>query len=413
MNVLYKTGIFTYRILAASLAPFSNKTKLFVQGRKRIYADIPTSWTNDQRKVAHFHTASLGEFEQARPVIEKFKAQFPKFKILLTFFSPSGYEVRKDYTEVDYVCYLPYDTKEEAQKFIKTFNPTISFFVKYEFWHYICLALKNNNTQLISFSSIFRENQRFFKGYEKGSKTTLKLFDKFFVQNELSKSLLNSIEINQVVITGDTRFDRVYELCQNPKKLTDIQQFVDELPCFVIGSSWKEDLEIIAAFLNKFTLPLKIIIAPHNITEQDLRHIEQSLTAATVRYSKLKPNATENILILDNMGMLSSVYQFATICHIGGGFKTGLHNTLEAATYGKPLLIGPHYRKFEEVTQLVDLEVCFSITSTDQFSEKFLELYNNQKLRRNISDKLDKYIKQNLGASDEVISYCKDLKILS
>jgi 3-deoxy-D-manno-octulosonic-acid transferase len=413
MKLLYNTGIFTYRILANALAPFNEKANQFIDGRAKIYTDIPTSWKKDKRKVAHFHAASLGEFEQARPVIEQFKLQFPSLKILLTFFSPSGYEVQKNYIGADYVCYLPFDTSLEAKKFTQTFNPIISFFVKYEFWFHTCQELHKNDTHLVSFSSIFREKQSFFKWYGKDTRETLHLFDYFFVQNKLSKKLLGSINIKDVSITGDTRFDRVNDLCKHPKPLTEIKEFIGDKPCFVIGSSWKEDLEVISPFLNSFNLPLKTIIAPHNISANDIKQVEEVLEKSSVRYSKLTASSDEDILILDNMGMLSSVYQFATICHIGGGFKTGLHNTLEAATYGKPLIIGPHYKKFDEVINLVSLNVCLPVQTKEEFKAKFTSLYNDTTLRENISNKLEDYIQQNLGASDAIISYCKELKVLN
>ena len=413
MKLLYNTGIFTYRLLASALAPFNDKANKFTQGRSTIYTNIPSTWKDDHRKVAHFHAASLGEFEQARPVIEKFKVAFPAFKILLTFFSPSGYEVRKNYTEADYVCYLPFDTATQANKFVEVFNPTISFFVKYEFWYHISKALHKNNTHLVSFSSIFRPNQSFFKWYGKDTRETLELFNYFFVQNDISNALLHSINIERAVVTGDTRFDRVQDLCKYPKELPEIKKFVNNFPCFVIGSSWKEDLEIIAPYLNNFTQPLKIIIAPHNISEKDLREIEICFSKKSVRYSKLAATSNEDILLLDNMGMLSSVYQFATFCYIGGGFKTGLHNTLEAATYGKPLIIGPHYKKFDEVINLIAMQVCFSVATTEYFGNYFDSLYSDKKLRNEISNKLEEFIKQNLGASEAVVSYCQQLALLN
>lgn len=408
MKLLYNTGVLGYRLLAKSLSSFNLKAKQFTKGRSNIYKQIPESWKKDHRKVIHFHAASLGEFEQARPVIEKFKEIFTDYKILLTFFSPSGYEVRKDYSLADYVCYLPYDTPSEAEKFTKTFNPTISFFVKYEFWYHISKALHQNGTKLISFSSIFRPTQSFFKWYGIDTRATLRMFDYFFVQNDVSKELLNSISLKNVTVTGDSRFDRVYELCQNPKPLPEIKNFVNGTPCFVIGSSWKEDLAIILPFLNQFKAPLKTIIAPHNIKEEDLLYIEQHCKKSTIRYSQLNDSQEHDVLIIDNMGMLSSVYQFATICHIGGAFKTGLHNTLEAATYGKPITIGPDYRKFDEAVELVDLGVCYSVTSNSEFEQQFTSLYQNKEARINISKKLDSYIQQNIGASDAIISYCKE-----
>lgn len=411
MKLLYNTGIFAYKLLVNGLSSVNEKAKLFSEGRKTIYSNIPSSWKKDQRKVAHFHAASLGEFEQALPVIEKFKKEFTAFKILLTFFSPSGYEVRKNYNGVDYVCYLPYDTPSEAKKFVSVFNPTISFFVKYEFWYHICKALHQNGTQLISFSSIFRKNQSLFKWYGKDIRSTLNLFDHFFVQNETSKQLLQNINLTSTTITGDTRFDRVAAICQYPKHLPEIEQFINKTPCFVIGSSWKEDIDIIASFINNFKEPLKTIIAPHNITEDDLTYIEQRFTKNSVRYSQLTSETTADVLLMNNMGMLSSVYQFATICHIGGAFKTGLHNTLEAVTYGKPITIGPHYKKFDEAIALVDLEVCFPIQSSEEFEKKFLTLYHNKELRNQITDKLKTYITNNLGASDTIIDYCKKSKI--
>ena len=411
MKLYYNTGIFASQLLVKGFSLVNEKAKLLSEGRKSIYSNIPNSWKQDNRKTAHFHAASLGEFEQARPVIERFRIEFPDYKILLTFFSPSGYEIRKYYNQADYVCYLPFDTEFEANKFTKVFNPAISFFVKYEFWYHICKALHQNGTTLISFSAIFRQNQSLFKWYGKDIRSTLRLFDYFFVQNELSKKLLSGIHITATKITGDTRFDRVAAICKKPKELPEIEAYVDNKPCFVIGSSWKEDIEIIAPFINAFKQPLKIIIAPHNINEDDISYLEQAFKKKTIRYSNINKYTDEKILLIDNMGMLSSVYQFATICHIGGAFKTGLHNTLEAATYGKPILIGPNYKKFDEAIALVNLDVCFPIQSTEQYESKFISLYENKQQRTQIAETLKTYIDNNLGASEAVIDYCiKNLK---
>lgn len=387
------------------LAPFLEKASLMKSGRQQIY-HTNEKWNADKRSVVHFHAASLGEFEQARPVIEQFRTEF-NFKILLTFFSPSGYEVRKHYEGAEHVCYLPFDTPKAVTQFVQFFNPTLSLFVKYEFWYNISLALKNNGTTLVSFSTIFRADQGLFKKPNSIRAKTIGLFDFFFVQNKLSEKLLQQLGIRNVTIAGDTRFDRVVALCQHPRSLPAIENFVNNLPCFVVGSSWKEDLAIIMPALATFNNPLKIIIAPHNISEKDLKEVEKITTGKTIRYSKINDYTDENILIIDNIGMLSSVYKMATICHIGGGFKTGLHNTLEAVTFGKPIIIGPQYEKFDEVKGLINIEACFSVASSDKFRAIFLKLYNNTPLREEIANKLEGYIRDQSGATEKIISYCR------
>ena len=233
------------------------------------------------------------------------------------------------------------------------------------------------------------------------------MFDYFFVQNEVSKELLKSININQVVLAGDTRFDRVYALCQNPKELPKIEKFIDNRPCFVIGSSWKDDLDIILPVLKDLKKSLKVIIAPHNISESDIQEVEKLSYAPTIRYTDINNHSDENILIINNMGMLSSVYKMATICHIGGGFRTGLHNTLEAATFGKPIIIGPDYKKFDEVQGLIDAGACFSIKDSTEFSERFETLYNNEEKRDEIEQSLQQHIRAQIGATEKIISYCR------
>lgn len=397
MTIFYTIGIFLYQFTAKVFALFNHKARLMVNGHKNTFR-LPESWKKDNRPCIHFHAASLGEFEQARPIIENLRKQNVDCKILLSFFSPSGYEVRKNYNLVDYVCYLPFDTPRNAKRFTKVFNPKVSVFVKYEFWYHYSQALKSNDTVLLSASSIFREDQYIFKAI--GQKT-LKNFDHFFVQNELSKKLLNEIGITSVQVTGDSRYDAVISTACSVKEFPEIEAFIDNQKCIVIGSSWPEDLDTIAKTLNDSNW--KVIIAPHKIGAEDLDATERFFPRS-VRYSRISEYINHNALIIDNFGMLTSVYKLADVSYVGGGFKTGLHNILEPAVFGSPIIIGPKYDKFQEVTNLIELGTCFSVNSQESFKSKFLKL-QEESYRNEINSKNKEFISRQTGASDTVSNH--------
>ena len=398
MRFTYKIGIYLYQLLVLVCSVFSRKAKLMVEGHNKIF-DLPTSWKNNPYPTIHIHAASLGEFEQARPIIEQIKSSGKEVKIILTFFSPSGYEVRKKYELADYVCYLPFDTPKQAKKFASTFKPSVSIFIKYEFWYNHAHELKKVGTILLSASTILRENQQILK--TKIGKRTLRLFDFFFVQNKSTKKLLQQINITQITQTGDTRYDAVISTAKNNKEYQEIKKFIGDHNCIVIGSSWPEDLSVLVSTL--LTSNWKIIIAPHEVSEKSLS-TTQNIFKNSIRYSKLANHQSEQTLIIDNIGMLTSLYKLATVSYVGGGFKTGLHNILEPAVYGSPVVIGPKFDKFQEVKDLMSLGTCFSIASPKDFSRTFTKLQSNT-YREMIRRKNREFIKQQSGAAKKVSEY--------
>jgi 3-deoxy-D-manno-octulosonic-acid transferase len=366
-------------------------------------------------KVAWFHCASLGEFEQGRPVIEKYRETFPDHKIVLTFFSPSGYEVRKNYAGADFICYLPADTPAKAKDFIEKINPSIAFFVKYEFWYNYLRILHEKQIPVISFSAIFRENQVFFKWYGGFHRNILKYFTHIFVQNQTSLKLLQDIGIQSVTVGGDTRFDRVQQIAKARKNLPIIETFKDGKPLLIIGSCWQEDFEMLLPFLNTFEKELKIIIAPHEIHESEILSWQLLLEMNNIKYSKVEENlptlTAHDCLIIDNIGMLSSLYQYADFAWIGGSYGKGLHNILEAATFGLPIFFGnKNYRKFKEAVDLEQLSGAKAIENTNEFEKEFRKLYDDLSLRKQKSEIIKKYVGENTGGTDKVIRYIEGLR---
>ncbi len=409
MKYLYDLGIWAYQFIIFLISPFNKKAKLLYQGRQKTFRILTEKLAENTSPVAWFHTASLGEFEQGRPVIEAFKNEFPTYKIVLTFFSPSGYEIRKNYPQADVICYLPADTQHHAQKFMQLLEPQVVFFVKYEFWHHFIRQAKRQNVPLISFSAIFREKQIYFKSYGQFFQNILRDFTHFFVQNEKSKNLLQTIAIQQVSIAGDTRFDRVKTICDARKNIPIARYFAEGQKVLIIGSSWAEDLEVIAPVLDSIS-DLKLIIAPHQISENSLRLTENYFpTKQTIRYSKanLKIVQKYDILLIDNIGMLTSLYQYGTVAYVGGAFGKGLHNVLEAAVFGLPVFCGVKYTKFREVVDLVALGGVFSCENRSDFAEKFDKIWHNPTFREQVGMICTNYITQNIGASTQIIEFIK------
>ena len=406
---MYSTLIQLYSLLIRLLSPFNTKAKLWIQGRQHIFEKIaksPISVAERKQKLAWFHCASLGEFEQGRPVIEAFKQAFPEYKILLTFFSPSGYEIRKNYAEADYICYLPSDTKAHAQQFIALTKPDIVFFVKYEFWANYLREVKKNQIPAISFSAIFRPNQIYFKAYGRFFKDTLFCFNHILVQNEASKKLLQSIGFEAVTVAGDTRFDRVFQIASQKKQLSIVEQFKEEKEIFIVGSAWQQDMDILIPFMNQDTA-LKFIIAPHEIHEEEISAWQKQLKAKSICYSEaesVENTADYQILIINNIGLLSSLYQYANYAFIGGAFGKGLHNILEAATFGMPIFFGnSKYQKFQEALDLIALEGAFPVGSSSELLEKFSQINSNA------TQITARYVEQNIGATNKVLAVAKEL----
>lgn len=402
MKLLYIIGIRAYTLLIRIFSLFNPKAKLFINGRRNIYSLIAQK-INPAEKHIWFHFASLGEFEQGRPVLEKLKTLYPDKKIVVTFFSPSGYEIRKNYALAD-VFYLPVDSAANAKRFITSINPEMAIFTKYEFWHFYFKELEDRKIPLYVISGIFRESQAFFKWYGGFYRDILKSVTYFFVQNEESKNLLRSIGINNVTINGDTRFDRVYENAQAPKQLPIIESFIGNSPTLVCGSTWPEDEKILSVLPEKYP-NWKFIIAPHEIHESHIESIEKQFSVNSVRFSVLSsstqtPNAKPHTLIVDNIGMLSSLYQYGKVAYIGGGFGTGIHNTLEAAAFGLPVIFGPKYDKFQEAKDLIAIGAAKSISSTDELINAFESFAKD----KNAAELARKYVADKKGATDQIIS---------
>ncbi len=401
MKLIYIISIQTYKILTKLVSPFILKAKQRILGLKN---QKNKTFNIDENKRIWFHCASLGEFEQGRPLIEKIKKENPETKIILSFFSPSGYEIRKNFSLADEVCYLPFDSRKNAKEFILKYKPDIAIFVKYEFWHFFINELKLNNIPTFLISGIFRKNQMFFKAYGQFFRKILRDFTYIFLQDENSKLLLDSINIKNSEISGDTRFDRVYEISKNLLNIELIDYFKKKSKIFIAGSTWNEDIEIIAEFINNQSAGIKTIIVPHETTEESINKIKSLITRKTIRFSEL--NNTNSVdydcLIIDKIGILSSLYGYSDIAFIGGGFGKGIHNTLEAAVFGIPILFGPNYKKFKEAKDLISLNAAFCVESSSDFSSKIKKLIENEEIRIKSGQNSRIYVVENIGATNKI-----------
>lgn len=404
MIVLYSILLRIYFLLILVASISNDKAKKWISGRrntfKRLREQIPA---NDE--IIWFHCASLGEFEQGRPVIEAYRKQHPDHKILLTFFSPSGYEIRKNYEGADYIYYLPLDTYYNAKRFIQIVRPKAAIFVKYEFWYFYLQALHRNSIPTYVISAIFRPKQIFFRWYGGMFRRILRTYRQIFVQNQQSSDLLQSIGVNNVTISGDTRFDRVADIANSVKTLPVVESFVGNSFAIVAGSTWPADEAILAEYATA-NPSIKMIVAPHEIGEGHIQEILAKFSALkTVRYTQTTPDeaATAQVLIVDTIGILSSVYRYGKIAYIGGGFGVGIHNTLEAATFGLPIIIGPNYQKFQEAKDLVSLKAAFSIESFAQLSEVLNTFVNDAAMLESSSVKSREYVRSHVGATRTIL----------
>ena len=357
-------------------------------------------------KYIWFHAASLGEFEQGRPLMERIRATHPEYKILLTFFSPSGYEVRKDYKGADIVCYLPLDTVNNARRFLRTVRPVMAFFIKYEFWYNYLHVLKHRCVPTYSVSSIFRRDQIFFKWYGRDYARVLSCFTTFFVQNEESKLLLGTIGIKNAVVVGDTRFDRVLQIKEASKQLPLVEAFVSNAEhVFCAGSSWQPDEEIFIPYFNGRS-DWKLIIAPHVIGEEHLAQIMQLLKGRRVtRYTQTNPEeaAKADVLIIDCFGLLSSIYRYAQVSYVGGGFGAGIHNTLEAGVWGIPVIFGPNNKRFAEAQGLLKCKGGFEIKDVNDFTTLMVHLESEPALLEKSGKAAADYVKSLSGATEKIL----------
>ncbi len=401
--MIYNLAILIYDTLVHLAAPFSRKPRKMMKGHWVVYELLRQQIEKDASYI-WFHAASLGEFEQGRPLIETIRARHPEYKILLTFFSPSGYEVRKNYKGADIVCYLPFDKPRNVKKFLGIAKPCMAFFIKYEFWKNYLDELHKRHIPVYSVSSIFRRDQIFFKWYGGTYRDVLKDFDYLFVQNEASKRFLSKIGITRVSVVGDTRFDRVLQIRDEAKQLPLVEKFKGDSFVFVAGSSWEPDEEIFLDYFN--THPeMKIIIAPHVIDENHLVQIISKLKRPYVRYSKANEHnvANADCLIIDCFGLLSSIYRYGEVAYVGGGFGDGIHNTLEAAVYGIPVIFGPKYQKFMEATQLIEANGAYSIWTYDEFEELLDKLMTDELFLRETGSNAGYYVTSNAGATDKIM----------
>ena len=401
--MIYNLAMYILELGVKLAALFSDKPAKMVKGYREVF-DLLQRKIDRNAQYIWFHAASLGEFEQGRPLIERIRKEYPQYKILQTFFSPSGYEVRKNYDGADIVCYLPIDTPSNVKKFVDLVNPCMVFFVKYEFWQNYLNTLYKKGIPVYSVSSIFRPNQIFFRWYGKGYQQVLKTFAHLFVQNEESKQLLAGIGVNNTTVVGDTRFDRVLDICAAAKQLPLVQIFKGDALTFVAGSSWGPDEDIFIKYFNAHP-EMKLIIAPHVVNDGHLKEIESKLQRSSIRYTKATEENVQqaDCLIIDCYGLLSSIYRYGEISYIGGGFGVGIHNVLEAAVYGIPVIFGPNNKKFREAQHLLANKGGFEINSYEDFEQlmnKFLgdEAYLNQSGKA-----AGDYVKGNAGAMEKIM----------
>ena len=404
--MMYSLAIFLYMLAVIVVSPFHKKAGAIVRGHIDTFKILREKIDRNARYV-WFHAASLGEFEQGRPLIERFRREHPEYKILLTFFSPSGYEVRKNYEGADVICYLPFDTPGNVMSFFRLVRPEMAFFIKYEFWWNFLRACKHYNIPVYSISSIFRANKVFFKWYGKGYSAVLRLVDHFFVQDEESASLLSTLHItDNVTIVGDTRFDRVLDIQAKSRELPLVETFgKDAKSIFVAGSSWPQDEELIIPYFNNHP-QMKLILAPHVIDEAHLKHIESKLKRSFVRYTEADEAtvAQADCLIINCFGLLSSIYRYGNLAYVGGGFGAGIHNVPEAAVYGIPVLFGPNNKGFREAQDLLRMGGCFEITGQPLFNALVDKLTGNPRLCAKKGALCRDYIKSNAGATETIFS---------
>ena len=404
MRLLYDLGILLMNAGLRMAAPFNPKARLWVRGRKDIFRRMAEVVGPDD-EVAWLHAASLGEFEQGRPVIEALREACPRYKILLTFFSPSGYEVRKNYAGADWVFYLPADTPRNARRFLRVFRPKVAVFVKYEFWINYLLAMRKEGTRLYLISSIFRRGQIFFRPYGGLFRRALGAFSHIFVQNDESRALLGRIGVRCVSVTGDTRFDRVCSIAARAKRLPEIERFAAGRPVFVAGSTWPPDEELLLGMIDHYR-DVKFIVVPHEIDPDRIERLIGRIGRPALRYTQLTPetdSAEAGVLIVDTIGILSSLYRYGRWGYIGGGFGAGIHNTLEAAVYGIPVLFGPRFQKFKEARDLIKVGGGFSVASKDEFAAKMDELLTCAEVLAAAGESAGQFVKGNAGATDGIL----------
>jgi 3-deoxy-D-manno-octulosonic-acid transferase len=406
MLFLYNLLVQIVAFLLKIIAFFSPKIKLFVEGRTSVFESLQNKIAQNDKTI-WFHAASLGEYEQGLPVIEKIKEKYPNHKIIVTFFSPSGYEVRKNNPYADITVYLPLDSKKNAKQFLDFVHPEIVFFIKYEYWPNYLNVLKKTGTPTYLISGIFRENQMFFKWYGGFYRKALDTFTYFFVQNESSKNLLLQLGKNNVALSGDTRFDRVASILEKDNSLDFISKFKNNTLTIVVGSSWPKDESLIVDFINQTTQKVKFIIAPHNIKAEQIEALKNSISKKVVLFSEKenKNLADFDVFIIDTIGILTKIYSYADIAYVGGGFgNPGVHNLLEPATFGVPIVIGPNFSHFAEATALVNIGGCVSFSEKKELVAIFSNLITNESVRKEKGQICSSFVQKNKGATTIILN---------
>ncbi len=416
MKAGYTLFILLYPLGAKILSLFNNQKAIrWIEGRKNIFSFLHAQLDGNTLPVIWFHCASLGEFEQGKPVMEALKNYYPEHKLLITFFSPSGYEIRKNYSGADAICYLPMDSARHAKAFLEIVKPSLVVFIKYEFWYYYLTEIKKRNIPLLLVSALFRKSQPFFKNHGGFHRQMLQCFTHILVQNAASLQLLQSIQYNKAAISGDTRFDRVLQTADNFEPLPLIEQFCGDKTVLVAGSTWTEDDEELDHFVIHHP-QLRFIVAPHDISEERLKECER-LYKHTIRYSQLA-NTTltdnTNTLIIDNIGMLSRIYQYAHITYVGGAFGgDGIHNILEAAVFAKPVVFGPEHDNFPETNDLIEAGGAFSVENALELENILNQLLNNESFYLNAGMASGAFVKNNAGATQQVMNYIQENRLLT
>lgn len=403
MKYFYNAGILIYTLAVRLASPFSEKARLWFRGRKGWEQALKTGTDPDQRNI-WFHCASLGEFEQGRPVMEELKKQRPECRIILTFFSPSGFEIRKNYSGADFVCYLPADIPRNARKFIETVNPSAVFFVKYEFWYNFISEICKKNVPLYLISGIFRPGQHFFRWYGGFFRKMLFSFTHIFVQDTESERLLKETGLNNVTVAGDTRFDRVVQIAEAAKEIPQLSLFRGGEKLFLAGSSWPPDEEIIVKYIKSHPGSMKWVFAPHEIGSGNIERLSRLIGEDVIRFSGFTEKEKDaRVMIIDNIGMLSSAYRYADIAAVGGGFGKGIHNVLEAACWGIPVLFGPNHGKFREALMMKAEGAAKSFSSYGDFEAAVDTWLSDEKTYRNAADSAREYVRKNSGATAAII----------
>ncbi|MCD4710402.1 MAG: 3-deoxy-D-manno-octulosonic acid transferase [Bacteroidales bacterium] len=403
MTLLYNIGIRIYWLMAMIISPWNRKAKLWLEGRRGWHEKLKDAMDRDE-KVIWFHCASLGEFEQGRPVIEAIRERLPAHKILLTFFSPSGYEKRKDYVGADYVMYLPLDTRRNVKKMLDLLTIDMAFFIKYEFWYHFLQQLKKEEVPVYLASGNFRSGQLFFKWYGRWYRRFLNFFTHIFVQNRDSKELLSGIGCHRVTVAGDTRFDRVHELLQNQFRHPALESFGKDSTVIVAGSTWEKDEQLLAHAFRELSDEVRWIIAPHELSEGHIRSLQERFPGS-VLYTELEEEVPDRtrVILVNTIGKLSYLYRYGTLAYIGGGFGKGIHNILEAATYGLPVIFGPEYRRFSEAVELTSLGAAFPIGSETELLFTIRQQLENPDLLKTTSGIAANFVSERVGATSGIL----------